>query len=400
MIFFDKRKQRKFLADLKSRRHAEDDLLSPALRSRFDEVIAKLEQAQGKDIAGAIKTAEAEYNALPLPRRGWQYVVLDLIFVVGAIAFALRGLYFQPFRIPTGSMQPTLFGIHYQSEKDNANPGFKVLPGVLHQIVYGTAPAKAEVKNPGAFQGFTHLEPGTVFDRMRFQIGSDEYSLPGTDRQVYDYAGLARGSFDAGDKLGGGDITIGDHLFVERFSIYLKAPSRGDVIVFNTENLSVDNIALSDAGGYYYIKRVAALPGDTVKIEKNQLWVRPRGKREFRRIQDIEPRFRKIYSHRGGYHGHLSCNEMETGAQAGMRDFSRGKEFTVPEDEYLMLGDNSRFSMDSRYFGTVPRRNLIGRAWIVFYPFSRRVGTVDRQMPLDEPTGTPGVATFPVMSKQ
>jgi signal peptidase I len=83
-----------------------------------------------------------------------------------------------------------------------------------------------------------------------------------------------------------------------------------------------------------------------------------------------------------------------------MKNFARGVEYTVPEDHYLMLGDNSRFSMDSRYFGPVPRRNLIGRAWLVFYPFSRRVGVVDRNEPLDMPTGKPGTATFPVMSKQ
>jgi hypothetical protein len=37
---------------------------------------------------------------------------------------------------------------------------------------------------------------------------------------------------------------------------------------------------------------------------------------------------------------------------------------------------------------------------MVFYPFSRRLGLIDRQSPVDEPTGVPGIATFPVMSKQ
>jgi signal peptidase I len=187
-------------------------------------------------------------------------------------------------------------------------------------------------------------------------------------------------------------VTLGDHLFVERFSIYLKSPERGDIIVFNTEYLFVQDTPLAATGGYYYIKRVAALPGDTVKISGNQLWVRPAGQTEFRRIQDLDSRFEKIYSMRGGYHGHLS--------DMGMEKFAFGEEFTVPEDNFLMLGDNSRFSMDSRYFGTVPRRNLIGRAWMVFYPFSRRLGLIDRQSPVDEPTGVPGIATFPVMSKQ
>jgi len=95
---------------------------------------------------------------------------------------------------------------------------------------------------------------------------------------------------------------------------------------------------------------------------------------------------------KGGYHGHLSG--------MGTCGFASGEEFTVPEDNYLMLGDNSRFSMDSRFFGTVPRRNLIGRAWFVFYPFSRRLGPVDRNNVLNEPTGLPGESTFVPMSHQ
>ena len=73
--------------------------------------------------------------------------------------------------------------------------------------------------------------------------------------------------------------------------------NEADIIVFNTEGLMVGGQKLTDIGGYYYIKRLAALSGDTVKIADNQLWVRPRGQSEFRRIQDIEPRFKKIYSH-------------------------------------------------------------------------------------------------------
>jgi signal peptidase I len=95
---------------------------------------------------------------------------------------------------------------------------------------------------------------------------------------------------------------------------------------------------------------------------------------------------------KGGYHGHLSG--------MGICGFASGEEYTIPEDNYLMLGDNSRFSMDSRFFGTVPRRNLIGRAWFVFYPFSRRLGLVDRNKVLDEPTGPPGESTFVPMSHQ
>ena len=66
----------------------------------------------------------------------------------------------------------------------------------------------------------------------------------------------------------------------------------------------------------------------------------------------------------------------------------------------VQTGFLDRIRFDSRYFGAVPRRNLIGRAWFVFYPFSRRIGRVDRCGPVDEPTGNPGVSAFPVMARQ
>ena len=93
MIFFDRRKQKKLLAELKDRRRAEDDLLSPALRVRFDEIISDLESASGKDVAGAVRLAQQQYEILKsgadkrygkLPARNILYVFLDLVFVESA----------------------------------------------------------------------------------------------------------------------------------------------------------------------------------------------------------------------------------------------------------------------------------------------------------------------------
>lgn len=393
MRFLLKRKQRKLLAELKNRRHAEDDLLSPALRDDFDKVISELENSTpGNE---AIKRANEQYNALPLPfKRGTMFAILDLVIVVGAVAFGLRGLYFQPFRIPTSSMQPTLYGIHYMSKENASNRWLDKIPHPFNKLLFGMCDASvAAPENSTYFSGTERIEPGLIFDRTGFNLGNYRISLPGNPDQVATYAKLADGrEFRKGETIADGFVSLGDHLFVERFSLYLSPPKRGDVMVFTTENLKYNDIPLTLTGGYYYIKRLAALPGDTVKIENDQLYVKPAGSEEFRKIQDIEPRFRKIYSGKGGYQGHL--------AQMGNQPFAYGEEYTIPEDNYLMLGDNSRFSMDSRYFGTVHRRQLIGRAWITFYPFSRRTGIVDSKEPLDVPTGTPGLSTFPSMYRQ
>ena len=394
MSFLSRRRKRKQLSELIARRHAEDDLLSPALRLQFDRIIDRLRDAPEPEIDAAIERSRREVAALLPRRRGMMYAVLDLVAVVGAVAFGLRGVFFQPFRIPTGSMQPTLFGIHYQSREGNANPLFGKLPGILGSVVFGGV--KASAVNGGAEAAVLRVEEisGDWVGTSELVTDRGSFRLPGNPRQVADYAGLRhRAYFAPHERICDGMVTLGDHLFVERVSLYLVPPRRGDVIVFNTEGLAVDGVPLAEAGGYYYIKRLAALPGDTVKIVDDQLYLRPAGEAEFRRIQEIEPKFGKVYSMRGGYHGHL-------GGMGSMTFSTEGRAYTIPEDHYLMLGDNSRFSMDSRYFGAVPRRNLVGRAWFVFYPLSRRVGRVDKLPPLDEATGESGEATFPVMSKQ
>jgi len=406
MKFFTERKRKKQLSELKALRRAEDDLLSPALRLRFDAIISELQDAPVEKIDEAVARSRTELAGLSLPHRGRIHGFLDLVIVVGLVAFGLRGLFFQPFRIPTGSMQPTLFGVHHQQQENNANPGFGKLPGILQNLIYGCS--DADLQNGETDLQIVELQPASkgLFDGTALISSTGyRYVLPGNERQVMDYSKLKDKSFFApGEKVSEGFVSLGDHLFVERVSMYLSPPERGDVIVFNTEGLYVDGkngigrMMLEEAGGYYYIKRLAALPGDTVKIVDNQLYVRPAGAEKFIRIQDLDKRFEKIYSMKGGYHGHLNSFD-EKNYQC--HSFALGEEFTIPEDEYLMLGDNSSFSMDSRYFGSVPRKNLIGRAWFVFYPFSRRLGAVDRLEPLDVPTGNePGMATYPVMSLQ
>ncbi|NJL83008.1 MAG: signal peptidase I [Chloroflexaceae bacterium] len=128
-------------------------------------------------------------------------------------------------------------------------------------------------------------------------------------------------------------LEINDRLIVEKISFRFRDPQRGDIVVFSpTETLRQQNF--QDA----FIKRVIGLPGEEVEVKGGVVFINDRPLRE-NYIQE-EP------------------------------DYSFGP-VIVPENEYLVLGDNRNNSFDSHFWGFVPRENLIGRAAVRFWPFNR-----------------------------
>ena len=398
--FLARRTHRKFLGELRAGRHMWDDLLTPDDRRRFDALIADCAAAGKREDASPAELREARRVAaealrgvrVPDPHPGVREF-LDLVLVVGAVAFGIRGLFFQPFQIPTGSMQPTLYGIHFQYPENASTPRPEKLPRLFNALLFGQRRAHAVAVNGGLLDPDSFLGGGLLFDCTRFTVGGAACELPGAPQKVAEYTGITPfREYRRGETIADGSLSLGDHLFVERFGLYLREPRRGDVTVFNTDGLEANGRRLSELSGFFYIKRLAGLPGDTLKIDNGQLLVRPAGEKEFRPVQELAEPFRKVYSGRGGYQGHING--------IGELHLSPGTEYVVPPDHYFMLGDNSRFSLDSRFFGAVPRRNLVGRAWVVFWPFTRRWGRVDRPGPLPFPTGEHNGATFPVMYRQ
>ncbi|MEW6101617.1 MAG: signal peptidase I [Candidatus Omnitrophota bacterium] len=115
----------------------------------------------------------------------------------------------------------------------------------------------------------------------------------------------------------------------------LRQPKRGDVVVFiYPEDRKKD-----------FIKRLVGLPGETVEIKEGTIYVNDK--------PVTGPVFSKIYYYSRG-------------------DFMpEGKKIVIPQDSYFVLGDNSASSRDSRYWGFVPAKNLLGKAMVIYWPPNR-----------------------------
>ena len=394
---------KKQLSALKNFLHTDDDILEESARMELAGVIAdgeKLLASPAADDCKAWKESAAEVMKKYNPHSSMREI-LDILAVALMVAFGIRALFFQPFKIPTSSMQPTLYGIHFvDTEKAHdikgVSPFFGKLGSIGNYALFASRKALLELKRP--VQMGNELYPAKEFmffdsTILPFSDGSTAM-LPGVPGKVADYAELYPGKYLAG-KAVNGYLSDGDHLFVNRLSLHFREPKRGDVMVFATENIVGPGGERPADSGDYYIKRLVGLPLDTLKITNDVLYVKPAGAEKFVPVYELAPNMKKLYSGKGGYQGHSN-------SIPGYSNFlcNSGDEYTVPADHYFMLGDNTRFSADSRVWGPVPRRNLIGRPAIIFWPFSRRWGTVDRLEPLDIPTGQPGVRTFPSMNLQ
>lgn len=149
----------------------------------------------------------------------------------------------------------------------------------------------------------------------------------------------------------------GDRIFVEKMTKPFRAPKRGDVIVFyppdetlKTDFLSVmarlTGILCKDVA---YIKRIVGLPNDKLEIKKenDNFYVYINGKKE------IEP---YILSETDW----IDC-----------RDDMYCGPLQIPDGQYFMMGDNRGNSQDSRFWGFLPEKNIIGRAVFKFWPIPR-----------------------------
>ncbi len=142
-------------------------------------------------------------------------------------------------------------------------------------------------------------------------------------------------------------ISRGDKLVMEGFTFLFRPPRRGDAIVMTTDGIA------SLPGGGIYIKRIVGQPGERLRLSDGNLYVNER-----------------LVSMRN------QAGEMHYLSVAGERHLtSRGDLVVVPADHYFVVGDNSAESADSRVWGFLPRKNVLGRLCLRYWP-PRRIGGV------------------------
>ena len=140
---------------------------------------------------------------------------------------------------------------------------------------------------------------------------------------------------------------VGDRIFVSKF-LYgakipftdfnlpaVRQPRRGDIIVFISPETPKKD----------FVKRLIATGGEKVEIKDGKIFINGR--------EADEPSIKSNYYYNAGDYG------------------NEGQAIDVPKDSYFALGDNSASSRDSRYWGFVPRKNMLGKVVFIYWPLHR-----------------------------
>jgi signal peptidase I len=176
-----------------------------------------------------------------------------------------------------------------------------------------------------------------------------------------------------GEKFLSFDILTGDLLFVDRLSYNFIQPKVGSGFVFRTENIHSSEMldANRNQMRQYYVKRLVGVPGDVLEIKAPVL---------YRNGQQIEgsDAFGKNARREGLYPGYTNTGVavMAGGDQTVISDglMPPGGKLTVPANVFFALGDNSPRSKDSRFWGFVPEKDVVGRPLFIYYPLTSRWG--------------------------
>ncbi len=313
---------------------------------------------------------------------------VEVLFVILAIFLGLRSYVVQPFRIPTGSMQPSLNGI--RAIPQTQAPSFMEKVGDM--IVYGGSYVHEKADRTKKIVRFVpatkwllftvtkvHFDDGSVIEIPAAQAETQRYFL-NREPSLPEESHTPFRTFKQGEDIVNARFDAGDLILVNKMAYHFRQPERGEVFVFNTQG--IEGIAAKSStgqeGGTHYVKRLCGLPGDTLAIENSQLIVNGKPAQEWtiRRVAEGKPPY-----HPDGYQalpravGMLEQQYWLT--ENTTVTLSNNKKCPALR-EYSALGDNSprESSFDSRYWGPVRQFNIVGPAGFCLWPFTTHWGII------------------------
>ena len=372
---------------------AQRDLLAPDCIQRI--------QAAREDLRGAIETGQprkelrarmenmetvANKNFQPYPAAAWRENI-EVLLVAIAVAMGIRTFFVQPFKIPTGSMQPTLYGItstpdlSYNrafSPSSSPDANFEIPNALVRFFKFwysGVGYTHVKARQDGRISRIDDPKRFLLFNlHQRFWLEGDPkpYHIWFPPDGLFVRAGLVNQFgynprvFQAGEDIMKIKVISGDHLFVDRMTYNFRRPKLGEIIVFETRGIS------RLPQDQFYIKRMVGMGGQKVQIG-NDRHIRINGQR----LDTNTPHFERVYSFPPDrppldsiYSGHLNEYVARQHGMSLAPNFDTENDvFTVSPNHYIVMGDNTVNSSDSRSWGDFSQENVIGRSFLVYWPF-------------------------------
>ena len=369
-------------------------------RKKLEEGIAKLEQTGSRKLT-------------PYRNPGIRENVEVMLFAV-AIAMSVRTFFFQPMGIPTGSMQPTLYGITEGNLSQTESVPTRVSAWAQH---YLAGVSHYNLVSEGNWQLMSIKPPRKKFllfnkQRLLFRdldtretIVRDISAPMNTGKSMLGHGSASSNTlsefvlnshnkyiYKPGEDIIKMRRESGDHLLVDRLIYNFRKPNRGEIIVFETKTIDGINQDL------FYIKRLVGLPNEIIKIGDDRHLVI-----NGERLDATNHPFELVYSfdvadeitlpqdsHFSGhvnqkvYQQVLDDRRMAVAKQKGLDpnqirfvyggiispNFMDGSQkFAIPPNHYMALGDNTVSSKDSRDWGSLPGKNIFGKASFIYWPF-------------------------------
>ena len=333
---------------------------------------------------------------------------IEVIFVSLVVALGIRSYYLQPFRIPTGSMQPSLNGVICKSSDraewpnifvrtsqlflkgrgyvyKEASKNLIVPAEVVNSLSRGQMPENFIGQNSGIWKPLQTFHTVSQINFANMLVNC--HGVPASDLVNNPEFNIFKVIAEKGVRLPSGAIEIpkgtvfysgytdsGDLILADKVSYHFRKPRRGETFIFDTRGIDTEAGMLSrsrlaaQTAATHYIKRCVGLPGDTLSIQEPNLIVNG--------SPGAEPCIKRVQDRKGLYAGPgYTLADSKHYPKAPMIKESDVLELKRDEKEwyhsqYAAMGDNTQNSLDSRYWGALEEFNVVAPAFISLWPIT------------------------------